>query len=107
MRIDVFVTTVLVCTLLVTWRIVAVYRSWSVGRLIPPVLLLAYSMFFVFGAAAMPRFAWTEAHREGEAGSFLEGVMFGSAVLAPYALSLAVCVFSFFLISIFSSGRRK
>lgn len=107
MKLDVLVTTLLVCSLLVTWRIAAVYRSWPVGRLIPPVLLLAYASFIVFGAIAIPRFALIEAHRDRATGSFLDGVAFGSAALAPYAISLIVCVLSFFLIAIVPSGRRR
>lgn len=106
-KVDVLLTTVLVCALLAAWRITAVYRSWQVGRLIPPLLLLVYSFFIVFGATAMPRFARIEAHRNGATGSFLDGVMFGSAALAPYGLSLLVCVLSFFLMTIFPSGRSR
>jgi hypothetical protein len=105
MNFNILIITLIVCSSLVAWRLIAVYRSWAVGRVIAVVALFLYSTVVTFGATAIPRFAVIEARQGGSSGSFIDGVGYGSSALTPIAVSVWLCILSFFVVSLFAGKK--
>lgn len=101
-----FFTTLAVCAVLVTVRLLAVHRGWVVGRLISVWLLFFYALLVTFGTVTLPRLAVIDAHENGLTGDFVDGVRVGSMALAPVSASIGVCFLAFFLIALFPGRRR-
>lgn len=98
--------TLAVCTALVAWRLLAVYRGWVVGRLISVWLLFFYALVVTFGTVALARFAVIDARKNGLMGDFMAGVQVGSTALAPVGVSIGVCFLAFFIIALFPGRKR-